>query len=117
MEKSELEKLKSAELRKLRGVFKDIEENQKKVIEKLIDNAAFMAANMQILQKHISKNGSVETYKNGANQEGRKKSAEVEVYNAMIKNYTAAVKQLVDMLPCEERKSDELLEFLGVKPK
>lgn len=109
----DIDKLKSAELRKLRGVFRNIEKNKKKVVDPLIDNAAFMAANMAVLQEHISKNGCVETYRNGANQEGRKKSAEVEVYNTMIKNYNTTVRQLVELLPDGERKNDELLDFLG----
>lgn len=36
-------KIKAAEMRKLKRIFKEIPENKKKIVEKLIDNAAFMA--------------------------------------------------------------------------
>jgi len=41
----------------------------------------------------------VSTYQNGENQWGTKKSPEIEIYNAMIKNHAAIIKQLQDMLP------------------
>ena len=37
---------------------------------------------------------------------------EVDVYNAMIKNYTAVIKQLGDMLPQAPPAEDELTQFL-----
>ncbi len=44
-------------------------------------------------------NGYSESYQNGANQKGIKKTAEVDIYNVMIKNFNATMKQLNDLLP------------------
>ena len=109
-------KKRSKELNKLKKIFKDIEPNKQKVVEKLISNAAFMAESLEQLQEIINEKGFTEEYHNGANQSGVKKCSEVEIYNTMIKNYSSVIKQLVDLLP-EEAKGggDELLDFISGK--
>lgn len=109
------ERKTSTELKKLREIFKDIEEKKRKTVEPLIENAAFMTVELRKLQKYIEQNGCTETYQNGENQKGKKKSSEVEVYNTMIKNFTAIIKQLTDLLPEGEDTKDELLNFIGGK--
>ena len=102
------------ERQKLLDIFNKIPEEKKQVVEKLIENAGFMAEQLEILQEYISAFGCTESYQNGANQFGKKKSSEVEVYNAMIKNYSSVIKQLLDLLPQEEKTSeDELLNFIA----
>ena len=107
-------KKKSKELKKLEKIFKDIEPSKRQTVEKLIENAAFMAESLAELQEIIREKGFVEEYHNGANQSGVKKCSEVEIYNTMIKNYSSVIKQLVDLLP-EEAKGggDELLDFIS----
>ena len=107
----------SAEIRKLKRIFKNIEENKRKIVEPLIENVAFMTEKLKELREYIDEHGCTETYQNGANQSGRKRSAEVDVYNTMIKNYVAAMRQLIDLLPEDEKKNDELAEFLRVRKK
>jgi hypothetical protein len=62
----------------------------------------------------MNANGVISEYQNGENQWGTKKSPEVEIYNTMIKNHMAIMKQLVDILPERESntKKDMLLDFL-----
>ena len=50
-------KIKAAEMRKLKRIFKEIPENKKKIVEKLIDNAAFMAEQLEHLQTDIEEKG------------------------------------------------------------
>lgn len=109
-------KRKSKELAKLKKIFKDIEPQKQKTVEKLIANAAFMAESLDELQDIIREKGFTEEYQNGANQYGMKKCSEVEIYNTMIKNYTSVVKQLVDLLPDGAASGgDELLDFISGK--
>lgn len=106
----------SKELKKLKLIFKDIEPNKQKIVEKLISNAAFMAESLEELQEAIREKGFVEEYHNGANQSGLKKCSEVEIYNTMIKNYSSVIKQLTDLLPSDARTGgDELLDFISRK--
>ena len=98
MEKEKLKRIKT-EKNKLNRIFKNIDEKRRKTVERLIDNAAFMAATLEDLQEDINQNGE--------NQWGTKKSPEVEVYNTMLKNYTSVIRQLTDLLPPEEGKADD----------
>ena len=109
-------KKRSKELNKLKKIFKDIEPGKRQTVEKLISNAAFMAESLDDLQEIIREKGFTESYQNGANQCGIKKCSEVEIYNTMIKNYSSIIKQLVDLLPNDERSGgDELLDFISGK--
>lgn len=87
------------EKRKLAGIYSKFDAKTKKSVDSLIDEAAFMAASLYELREKINKKGYTEEYQNGANQKGIKKCSEIEVYNTMVKNYMAAIKQLTDLLP------------------
>lgn len=109
-------KKKSKELTKLKKIFKDIEPEKQRTVEKLISNAAFMAESLDDLQEIIREKGFTEEYHNGANQSGVKKCSEVDIYNTMIKNYSSVIKQLLDLLPDGANNGgDELLDFIGGK--
>lgn len=105
---------KSKQLRRLEKIFRDIREDKKETVRNLIENAAFMEIQLAGLQKEIAEKGPVSEHKNGENQWGTKKSPEVEIYNTMIKNYMAVVRQLLELLPeggADEK--DELMSFIG----
>ena len=88
------------ELSKLKKLFKSAPESVKKLTQPLIENAAFMAEQLDILQEEITKAGSwTETYRNGANQTGKKMSAAAQAYNQLIKNYSKVIKDLYSYLP------------------
>jgi cysteinyl-tRNA synthetase len=105
----ESEKLKriKKEITRLNGVLGKLDKKKKRAVESLIKNAAFMAVTLEDLQDEINQNGVTETYQNGANQHGVKKSSAVEVYNTMIKNHVQVMKQLTDMLPKDEPPKPE----------
>lgn len=107
------EKIKK-EIRRLTLLLKNIDNNTKKTISNLINNAAFMAITLDDLQIEINKNGIVSEYKNGENQWGTKKSPEIEIYNTMVKNYSSIIKQLTDLLPKKSnQESDGFEEFVN----
>lgn len=106
----EKDKRINAEQKKLGRIFADIDEKRCGTVQRLIDNAAFMAVTLEDLQTQINENGVVSEYQNGENQWGTKKSPEVEIYNTMIKNYTAIIKQLTELLPEGETKEDDGFE-------
>lgn len=111
-------KIKEKEFCKMKEIFENIPKNKQSIVEKLIENAAFMAEQLDILQNEINEKGCVSTYQNGENQWGTKKSPEVEVYNTMAKNYASVIKQLLELVDETEQEDDELIGFLkgsGVK--
>jgi hypothetical protein len=87
------------EISRLKKLFKDLPVNTMKKVNSLIENAAFMTITLEDLQEEINRKGPVSEYQNGQNQWGTKKSPEVEVYNAMIKNHMGVIKQLTDLMP------------------
>ena len=95
------------EKNKLKKQFSKIDEKKKQLVQRLIENAAFMAITLEDLQDEINMNGCISEYKNGENQYGTKKSPEVEIYNTMVKNYVAVIRQLTDLLPEGVEKTDD----------
>lgn len=92
------------EIQKFKRVFKNLPKDKKATVEKLMNNAAFMAATLEDLQAAINERGYTCAYKDGF---GTKRSPEVDVYNTMIKNYLSVIKQLVDLLPEEQAENAE----------
>lgn len=97
----------------LEAVFSGLDENRRKTVSKLLDNAAFMSIQLEDLRRTIQANGVVSEYQNGENQFGTKKSPEVEVYLSMIKNYTQIISNLCTMLPEANPAASELLQFVS----
>ena len=106
-EKTKEQHIKSEKTR-LKGIFKDLDENKKKLVTPLIEKAAFMSIELDDLQESIEQDGWTSEYKNGENQYGTKKSPEAETYIALSKNYAAIIKQLTDLVPVAKRKKSRL---------
>jgi hypothetical protein len=102
------------EIKRIKRLLKAIDKDTLATMQSLIKNAAFMSVTLDDLQDAMNQNGVISEYQNGENQWGTKKSPEVEIYNTMIKNHMAIMKQLIDLLPetSSTDKKDMLLEFL-----
>lgn len=86
---------------------------ERATLEKLFREAAFMAVTLDETRQIINRDGITETYQNGANQSGVKKSAAVEVYDKMVNTYAKVIAQISRELPSEEEEAgNELMEFL-----
>lgn len=106
-EKTKEQKI-NAEKRRLRSIFKELEENKRKLVTPLIEKEAFMSVELDALQEIIEQDGWTSEYKNGENQYGTKRSPEADTYIALSKNYAAVIKQLVDIVPEAKRKQTRL---------
>ena len=126
LEDNEKEKLSAEELEqkrkkikllknKFKKLFKELDKSTFSLVENLINELAFMSVTLEDNRKHIEQYGVKEIYMNGKGQFGYKESVESKNYNAMIKNYTNVVKQIVDFLPKTEKKTagEELLGFIA----
>ena len=106
-EKTKDQRIKTEKTR-LRGIFRDLDENKKKLVTPLIEKAAFMSVELDDLQATIETEGWTSEYQNGQNQWGTKKSPEADTYIALSKNYAAVIKQLTDLVPAAKRKASKL---------
>ena len=106
-EKTKEQRIKTEKTR-LKGIFKDLDENKRKLVTPLIEKAAFMSIELDDLQAKLEKDGWTSEYQNGQNQWGTKKSPEAETYIALSKNYAAVIKQLTELVPAAKRKTSRL---------
>lgn len=105
------------ELAKLKKIMADLPKEKRELAENLSQDAAFMVVELGKLRDYITENGWSETYKNGANQYGKKTSVEGQTYLQMQKSYAAVIKQLSDLLPNDKadqvnKAGESLKQFL-----
>lgn len=104
VEKTKEERIKK-ELNRLKRIYRVLTPNKLAIVTPLLENAAFMKVTLEDLQTIINDNGCSDEYKNGANQFGKKASADLQAYNSLIKNYNTVSDRLEKLLPPEQRKS------------
>lgn len=98
------------EINRLRKLFKEIDDNKKKLVFTTIDDVAFMTITMQDLRDRIVREGTTCVYKNGENQYGTKQSPDAQLYLQLSQKNTQAMKILVDCLPKTGKKIDMMPE-------
>ena len=99
------------ELNKMYELYQELPENKLKLLEALIQNASFMKVTLEDLQEIINDEGATDEYCNGANQNGRKISANIQAYNSLVKNYNNVIDKLEKLLPADTKKG-KLSEFV-----
>ena len=100
------------EKERLLAIFLDLDPNKLKVCATLIDRAAFITVSLEDLELELNEKGWTETYTNGRNQEGVKKSAAAEAHISLTKNLNAIIKQLLELVP-PAQKASRLDALLG----
>lgn len=93
------EQRERSEFLRTKKILAGLDKDLAKLLEPLLKNAAFMAVQLEDYRENIRENGGVCEYQNGENQWGTKKSPEAELYNTMMKNYQAVIRQLFDLSP------------------
>ena len=103
--------------RKLNRIFKFLDKDRRLVAEKLCKKAAFMDVTLDEMQRQITAEGYIITATNGNGFEVRTDHPAMKTYNTMIKNYTAVIKQLAELLPEGSEEADEIISFMRSKKK
>ena len=86
----------------LEELFKDVPLEQMAVANNLIQRIVFMQVTIEDLEDDIRENGTFELTKTIPRK--LRERPVVKTYNALIKNYTSTIKQLLDRLPSTERR-------------
>lgn len=105
------------EQKKLKLIVSQLPEELEKITEGLVEDAAFMAEQLEKLRAEIKETGWTSEYRNSETQYGTKPSAAGEQYIKLQKLYAANIKQLTDLIPKNAETSDaakDIKEFLGV---
>ena len=94
-----------AEREKLASLFSEISDDQQKVAARLIERIAFMTITLEILEDDIKRKGPTYKFQQG-NQKMYVENPSQKSYNTMINRYTAACKELFNLLPKSNQKDD-----------
>ncbi len=102
---------------------KGIDDDKLKIANELINDISFLTVESIELKEHVHQFGTTEEYQNGEHQRGRKKSAAFEAYLNLIKQKSALIKQLTDLLPetpapvnhPTDKEDDEFEKLLKVR--
>lgn len=100
-------------LDELKQIYSGLSEEKMSLAMPLIENAVFIENEMAKLQKIIATEGSVDEYMNGANQFGKKQSANLQSYNALVKSYNMINSRLEGMLPNKPKSNSKLEELMN----
>lgn len=102
------------EYNQIRRMFRSIKEedpDKMKLIEKLIEEAAFQKVAMRQAKADLVLHGLQTTTKN-ASQKFVKENPAVQTYDKYVRSYTANIKTLIDLLPPKEKKTVSRLAML-----
>lgn len=113
-EQLEREKKIKQEINRIKKIYKDLSKDKIKVFEGLVTEASFMKLTLEELRVFLLRNGVTEEYENGP-QVFTRERPESKIYSTMIQRYSNVMKQLIDLMPTEEKKeeTDELMSFLS----
>jgi hypothetical protein len=94
------------EIDRLNAVFDELPDRDKEVARGLIERVAFMTIQLEILENEIKSKGPTYTFKNGKQKMLVENPAQ-KSYNTMMNRYTAAYKELFNLLKKIDNNSDE----------
>ena len=87
-------------LKRLNGIYKGIDDNKRKLLDKQIKNAAYYEAKIDELKEIIDSSGMTET-----TERGSKKSAEVDVLASFQNAYSKIIDVLERACPVKQKNS------------
>lgn len=99
--------LKQIEIEKLSKIFKDISDDKKELAQSLIEEAAFMKITLDVLKVRIQLDGPTYEFKQGK-QEMIIENPAQKSYNTMINRYNSICNSLLNLLPDEVNKTDQV---------
>lgn len=86
------------EYNRLKRLLKGLPKEKLAAADGIIHRVSFMAITLEDLEEDININGTIEEFTQGDNTYDRQRPA-ATIYNATIKNYSMACKQLTDLIP------------------
>ena len=104
------------EVNRLRRIYKNIDKDNKAIIDGLIQRAAYMRVTLEDWEKDLMENGCTEMFTQSLNTPPYERERPVaRLYNTMNKNYQSIIKQLSDLVPKEVKavEDDGFSDFIN----
>ena len=96
------------EQRRLKRIYKNIDKDNKAIIEGLIQRAAYMRVTLEDWEKDIMENDYYEMFTQSEKIDPYERERPVaRLYNTMNKNYQSIIKQLSNLVPKPEAKRED----------
>lgn len=96
------------EEKRLRQIYKNIDKDNKAIIDGLIQRAAYMRVTLEDWEKDIDLNGFIEMFTQSEKTAPYERERPViRLYNTMNKNYQSIIKQLSDLVPKQSAKEKD----------
>lgn len=110
-------KIRKRELNKFKKIFENMLEDKKKINESLFERAVFMREKLKEMEQRIDTDGVIVTMPQG-NYSIERAHPLISQWGAMVKNYSAVIKQLCEQLPPTDADNvgKALLAFAMKKP-
>lgn len=110
-------KRRKKEQNRLKKLYANLPKEKLAIVQKLIERAAYMLVSLEDMEAKIEADGQVVVMPQGKYDIERAHPL-LTTYNAMIKNYTAVIKQLDDLLPdTDADKAGQALMMFATKQK
>ncbi|MDN9186454.1 hypothetical protein KLK12_18575 [Clostridioides difficile] len=112
-EQLEKEKKIKQEVSRLKKNYKDLEKEKVKILDGLVNEAAFLKISLEETREILTKEGLTEIFKQGK-QEFERERLQVKIYLNFMKLYSNVMKQLIDIIPSDmkQEEEDELIKFI-----
>lgn len=112
-EQLEKEKKIKQEVSRLKKNYKDLEKEKVKILNGLVNEAAFLKISLEETREILTKEGLTEIFKQGK-QEFERERLQVKIYLNFMKLYSNVMKQLIDIIPSDmkQEEEDELIKFI-----
>lgn len=108
--KLERDKKIKQEINRLNKIYKELPKEEKKIMDGLVQEAAFMKIQLEETRIDILENGLTEQFEQGSQKFERERPL-VKTYLSFIQRYTAVMKQIIDYMPGGSDKDNEKSEL------
>ncbi len=109
------EKRIEEEYNRIAPLFDEVQINKRTVVQGLIESAAFLKIQLEDYQDDLNKNGYTDEFRQSEKLSSyERERSTARLYNATVKNYQAMIRQLVDLIPDEQKKKaeDEIMAWV-----
>jgi hypothetical protein len=114
-DKKKLNRVKR-ELKRISGIFENIEEDKRTLVDSNLERLAFMRVQLEDLEQFLFENGWTAPFQQSAKVEPYdRQRPEAQIYTSLVSQYNSTLKVLLALLP-EKSDADaaaELMEFLA----
>ena len=112
-DKNKEERLKK-EISRLKCILNKLDKKRKKIAEPLIYRASFKRIELEDMEKDLNENGWVEMFSQSEKQDPYERQRPLaQAYVSLCTSYQKDIKQLMDLIPKEEKKTDSELDGIN----